>query len=357
VPRRPGKRKSPAKAASALTPKKSRTKAASALSATKAIAKAAPALKIKKTGAGKSRAKFPSDGQTHDQLNKNFRAFGRLLASLPTGTLFDVPPETKHRSVGVLANALKRQAAKGKVEAGYFDDWYRKSWKNSDELIPTSAIREIVFGVIEVHQANPLSQAKMDDIETLLSAVSRVRLPTKSVGYAFSATEILQHPPPAKGGYFAMAQTAALHFYYDNQRKNEIHDAIQAELKAPGATAASAMQAGLRAAIAYSLNEMAAPITAADVKPFSMKAAVPDSQLIKGLMRREKMKAIFVSLGGIQDPDDPIDPKKQPHEIAAERRGRDWRSRHDLHKRSASPTRKPPSASAMGSVLTSAPST
>jgi hypothetical protein len=72
----------------------------------------------------------------------------------------------------------------------------------------------------------------------------------------------------------------------------------------------------------------------------------------------ERLKAIFVSLGGTQDPDDPIDPSKQPHEIAAERLGRRWRPRHDQHKRSASPSRSPPSpALSMGSVLTSTPST
>lgn len=291
-------------------------------------------LKPKKPKAGKT-------GLSHKKLNADFRKAGKEIAALAAEKtfVFDVPQTSAHKA-NVFDRSLKKCVA-GELKAKQFNDAYRSTWPGQDELVSTSTVRELVFGILEEHKKTAFSKVRIGEIDKIVDAASRVRLPTQMIGYAFSDTEVMQHPTSPGTGYYALDETASLHSWHDTKRKGEVLDAVRAELKNPNRTADSVMKAAVRAAIAYTLNEMAAPITASDVKPYSKKKTNRDDDpnLIESLQKRETMKAVFVKLGGAQDADDPRDPNLAPL-TDAERRGREWKPRRT--KRSVSASRFPP---------------
>jgi hypothetical protein len=171
----------------------------------------------------------------------------------------------------------------------------------------TSTVREIVFGILEGHKKMRLTASEVANVDRVLDNVSLNRLPTELVGYS-TGKESMQHPTSPGGGYFADAtMTASEHARHDLARKARFIDAVVNEMKTnPKGTLEDFINAGLREAIAYTLNEMAAPITAADIKPHSLKKNVPDDQLKDAVEKRERLKKNLVALGGVQEPADPL---------------------------------------------------
>jgi hypothetical protein len=294
----------------------------------KKISPLTPAPKQKQTPRANPLQPKKKSQHSHDDLNARFRAIGRQLVDRLTGkpdTLPDVKSafkatghkanvftraqqslptwERKHKewekwqknkATGKNLQSLKKSPSKKGPPSKYklFDNFYRASWKGQDEFVPTSAMREIIFGIFEKIGKNPLSRAKTGEINGIIDKVSLVRLQTQMVGYALVNNEIMQHP---EKGFAANPQTsdaASAHSYHDIERKAEICVAMETALKNRSATFQDVMVKGVAAAVGYTLNEMAAPFSARNVKPFSAKAKEPILNLLPNLQFREQLKAI-----------------------------------------------------------------
>lgn len=286
------------------------------------------AKKSKKSGVKSGAGKV-----NHPSLNTMAREFGRLASHrVPKGGVFRLknPPAHRENYFADLIEELNKTKADA-ITAGKFNDRYRELLDHHDELVSTSTIREIVFGILEGHKKKPLSADEVAEVDRVLDNVSRIRLPTELVGYSTSA-ESMQHPTSPGAGYFANDHdTRAKHYQHDLARKCRFLDAVDHEIKTNQHwTLESAINAGVREAIAYTLNEMAAPITAADIKPHSLKKNVLDAELTPDVRLREDMKTHFVALGGLQES------SKGPPRL-----NRPWTQRRGNALRSVSPPRFP----------------
>ena len=189
---------------------------------------------------------------------------------------------------------------------------------------------------MEGHKQANLSASEVGEVNRILNNISRIRMPTAIVGYATSNPfDRMQHPTNALGAFFAdPGMTASAHSQHDVARKARFLDAVDDEIKSnPHWTFESAINAGAREAIAYTLKEMAAPITAADVRPHALAAASPAPQLTEAVRQREGMKSYFTQLGGAQEPADPLEV------TADDRLSRRWTQRRGTGARSVSPSR------------------
>jgi hypothetical protein len=223
------------------------------------------------------------------------------------------------------------------MSASWFGASYRAALAAHDELVSTSSVRELVLGMLDEHGRRALTPAQIGEIGEVVDTLSRIRLPTAIVGYALSPTDRMQHPTAAGTGLFAdSSTTAAAHSFHDRARRQAVVEAMEEESAQPGASPERMLMAGARAAVAYTVNFMAAPITARNVKPFSLRAGTPDAELADPMEQRERVKSTFVALGGTQEPD-------IPGETDEERRGRPW-SRGQRGVRAVSPARGPRSA-------------
>ncbi len=290
------------------------------------------AVRQKKPGALHAQLK------THAEMSRRFRAVGRVGGRRATGRRLKIrlrEPEGHRADVfkRILADVDQR-----KLDARRFGVTYRAALGGHDELVSTASVRELIAGAVEAGGGHGLTAAQVDEVNAVFDNVSRIRLPTAAVGYALSLTERMQHPTAPGTGWFAeSASTASEHARHDRARRSVALDAAEEALRRPGATFEDVAAAASRAAIAYTLNEMAAPITARDVKPFSLRAGVPDDQLKDAVRTRESMKDVFVRLGGTQEPDD-------PGETMRGRLQRPWGQRRGQGLRSVSPPRfRPPS--------------
>jgi hypothetical protein len=276
---------------------------------------------------------------THAELSRGFRILGAAGARRATGrrVLVRVPEPLGHR--GDIFERIVAEALTRKVTAKRFNAVYRAALDAHDEVLSTSSVREMVFGSLEEHTKRPLSAKQIGEINEVIDNVSRARLPTNYVGYSVSKTERMQHPTSPGAGLFAeSSETASGHAMHDRARRSSALDAAGGELrKNPSATYEQLARAATRAAIAYTLNDMAAPATAEDVKPFSRVASRPDSALTKSVQAREDLKAAFVKLGGVQE-------VEAPGATPQSRLSRRWAQRRGAKLRTVSPPRLPRSA-------------
>lgn len=271
---------------------------------------------------------------THTQMGKRFRAVGRASAHLVGMTPFVPLKNPKGHKNDLFKEIVQQVGGVKKFASKSFGARYRKRLDRHDELVSTSSIRDLIAGILDEHFNKKFSPGQIADIGKVLDNLSRIRMPTEFVGYA-TASEVMQHPTSPGTGYFAEARkTASAHSLHDRRRREVVLQAMEEELQKKGDLQSIAC-AGARAAIGYTLNDMAAPVTADDVKPFSRKKAVPNEKLGAQIESRETMKDILVKLGGAQE-------ANAAGESHADRLSRPWATRRGKNLRAASPSRRRP---------------
>jgi hypothetical protein len=245
------------------------------------------------------------------------------------------PAAHRQNYFSLLIEELKKQYGDS-IAAERFNARYRALLDHHDELVSTSTVREIVFGILEGHKQATLSSSEVAEVNRVLDNISRIRMPTAIVGYATAnPLDRMQHPTNVLVAFFAdPAMTASAHSQHDVARKARFVNAMDEEIGTNQHwTFESAINAGAREAIAYTLNEMAAPITATDVRPHALAGARPTAQLTDAVRQRESMKSYFTQLGGLQEPANPLEV------TADERLSRRWTPRRGTGARSVSPSR------------------
>lgn len=263
---------------------------------------------------------------TYSVLAKQFEDIGEKLATLPGGkaslTLKPGDGYKPSRVSKLLGNA---QDINDKRSRQKHDDAYRDIHPGQDELVSTSSVRQIMKGI---SASGKLSSDQQEKLEEAFELLSKLRFPTKWTGFSLK-NDVMQHPTSRSSGLFAESEeTMSRHNALDRARAGEVAEACLAALKAPKATAHSVVNAAMRAAIGFSLNEFIAPATASDVRPFSLaRGRDRDQEVVRQVAAREELKAILVRLGGTQD-------------SGGTALDREWSSRRGM--RSASPVRSVP---------------
>ncbi len=250
----------------------------------------------KKLGKGKTGA------FRHSDLNRRFHSLGlKARRSLPKGYKPLRDPAGHKSDIFVYVIARKGQ---GSGYAKYFNGAYRRSLPSHDEILSTASVREIVSGVLAAHGQQPLGKTEIDAVNSAINDVSRVRMRTAHVGYAFSATDVMQHPTSVGEAVFANPlQTSSSHAYHDIRRRQAAVEEAEAEIHKPDANIVSVTRAALRGAVLYTLNEMTAAASASDVKPFA-RASTRGRRMAQ-VADRERLKDALLAVGGQVEPDDP----------------------------------------------------
>ena len=236
-------------------------------------------------------------GLSHAELDKKFREIGQQIlkrsGKIRKITLLPAEKDYKTGEIrGFLADSTRVNNKKR------FGPAYRKIQDAQDELLSTSAARELMSGALD---GQTLTNQQRENLEKLFENISRVRFSTRHSGFA-TKNKVMQHPTGKGTGIFAQSsQTMKLHNELDLQRKQEVAHAMTIESNNPKATADSIVRAGLRAAIAITLNVFTAPVTASDVQPYANVTGMTRAELRQQVMAREKLKKIFVLIGGFQE--------------------------------------------------------
>lgn len=157
----------------------------------------------------------------------------------------------------------------------------------------------------------------------LIDLCSSLRIPTKFSGFATSKG-VMQHPTAEGSGFFSTKKVDGPHGSYDVERVKYIGEAVMLS-KAAGESLSDQARAMVRAAIEFSLNYFTAPITAKNVQPFSTKKGVSttDESLLEQIKSRERIKDIYVKLGGklrtLESEDDTVVEEPEDESLT-----RDW---------------------------------
>lgn len=266
---------------------------------------------------------------TYSTLAKQFELIGKKLAALPGGkaslTLKPGDGYKPSRVSKLLGNA---QDINDKRSREKHDDAYRSIHPGQDELVSTASVRQIMKGL---SSSGKLSSDQQEELEEVFELLSKLRFPTKWTGFSLDNNDVMQHPTSAGSGLFADPHdTVRRHNELDRARAGEVAEACLAALKEPKATAHSVVEATMRAAIGFSLNEFIAPATASNVRPFSLaRGRDRDREVFEQVAAREKLKPIGERLGLFQEPGE------QPAGAPYRRRG----------KRTLSPKRVSPKGS------------
>lgn len=278
---------------------------------------------------------------THRDLGLVFRGIGFKTRKARPKVYRALADPAGHKS-DTFRRMLAR-AAGGRFSSKAFNRSYRDALPSHDEILSTSSVREIVIGVLESHHQKALAPAEIDAVNTAINDVSRVRMRTAHVGYAFAGGDVMQHPTNIEDAVFANPRsTASAHARHDIARRAAAAEEAQAELKNPNADIVTVTRAALRGAILYSLDDMTAASTASDVEPFTRSKSKPKK--LAQVRDRDQLKVALLEVGGSVKPDDPSET------TAAQRLSR--RSRTARGTRSASPFRMPELAPkpALGSI-------
>ena len=193
-----------------------------------------------------------------------------------------------------------------------FDADYRAAVPNTDELLSTSTIRSMVEKIIDYNNESGIDDSTLQELKDVLDLASEARIPTQYSGFSVSPDiypndSRMQHPTSGNEGIFGETSgTGSLHSDLDRRRKGYAVAKMEEELGNPGFTITSIVEAGLAAAIEFTLNQFTAPISARDVQPFS---TVPNSNitdLLPIIEARESMKRFLEDrLGiGVEQSDD-----------------------------------------------------
>jgi hypothetical protein len=271
---------------------------------------------------GKAGKKKGPKGRGHRELNRRARDIGRKAGQDlgKRGRLIrgDLIPKDLRRDV--LRRLHKSAFEKGEANpiGKSFDDRWRDAMSGQDELVSTSTVREFLKGLFEARSIAGLSKAQLDVVNEITDSISAVRLPTVFSGYSLDR-EVMQHPANRAEAIFDDPHArASEHARRDVQRKDYVVEAMQRAIDSGGDLGEIAKVA-CRAAIEFTLNYFTAPITASNVLPFSRRAgsSVDDAELQRQVAGRERMKEIYVELGGVLRPE-------VAHESAAQAITRSW---------------------------------
>lgn len=264
----------------------------------------------------------------HGDLSRRFFSIGlKTRRSTPRGYR-PLRDPSGHRS-DIFLRFLPRRGPSARL-AGKFNGAYRRSLPRHDEILSTASVREIVNGVLEAHARRPLDATEIAAVNRAINDVSRVRMRTAHVGYAFS-DDVMQHPAPVAEAVFANpGNTADRHSIHDLLRRQAAVEEAEGESRRPGADIVSVTRAALRGAVLYTLNEMTAAATASDVVPH-LRTQSRGRQLAQ-VEDRERLKDVLLEVGGQVEP---ADPSETTTDQRLSRRSRTTRG-----KRSASPFRR-----------------
>lgn len=232
---------------------------------------------------------------THNELSQRLHKLGKEIVKRPIKTKkHSVKPKAGYKEGGVRRLLSDKESLKNKAKFGRV---FREIHSAQDELVSTASIRELMRGATE---AGNISTQKLAEMEHVFELLSRVRFPTRMTGYAL-AGEVMQHPTSPGTGLFSSKGTMKVHNERDLERRRVVVEAMEDSARQKKASAEEIMTTGLRTAIAYSLNNMVAPVTAADVKPFALGiSGKSEKDLLEQGRLREELKAIYVRMGGKQ---------------------------------------------------------
>ncbi|MBA5779463.1 hypothetical protein H2509_20215 [Stappia sp. F7233] len=195
---------------------------------------------------------------------------------------------------------------------------FRAAWKRMDETFSTASTRELVRGILDEEGVDELSDKEWDYLVELIDVLSNIRLKTEYTGFS-TKDAVMQHPANRAKAVFADPYaTASEHAEMDSERRDYVIRAIDAAID-DGADAREIVVAGARAAIEFTLNYFAAPVTASNVQPFSRRANTKRTDPVnqEQLAGRERLKGIYEQLGGT------LSPLDEP-ETQAEAQTRPW---------------------------------
>lgn len=267
-----------------------------------------PRAALRSTGGVTSGAPLQSRGRSTEDARGLGRALGRQRALPSRGTRATARGllQTGHNAAQFVQ--LFGEMLRGVVSDATFNRSYRSLLSGTDELVPTSLVRELLKGVMEEHKIAPLSAPAQARLEELFQKVSQVRIPTRWSGFARrgpspgTVAEVMQHPTGRGRGMWRRTVTrgdgsSPLHSKLDRERR----EAIQAEMRAAvgrGADAEGIVHAGLRRAVEFTLNEFTGPASASDLVP---EPGVSPQEIDEQVNRREEIKRWAVSeLGATQ---------------------------------------------------------
>lgn len=262
-----------------------------------------PAKRVKREGpppVGRSTGK-PLLGNA--EFDRRFRALGGRF-DVSSGPVHALPHVDGHRD-GFFADIAGRLPHDYEAVLGRFGTFYRSGVApGMDEILPTSAVREYMRGYFENLPSDPGARANAAILFENISKLSR--FPTHVIGYATATpTEVMQHPTGRDKGVFKTGG-GNLHNALDRERKQVALEAGEEEAKNPAATKKSVLEAMLRAAAVFTLNYMAAPASASDVRPFGLRTSYrtyDDPKIRKWVGVRERIKDLAIALGATFAPD------------------------------------------------------
>lgn len=228
-------------------------------------------------------------------LADRFFALGQKL-KVSKGSVPALPDLPGHRKAFFAKIEAKPDVFLGNVK---FGSYYRSVFPYMDEILATAATREYLAGYFE---AEPDSEGERKNAKNLFENLSkRSRVPTHIIGYA-TATERMQHPTSIDDAVFAdHNDTASAHKWLDRERKLVAVIAGENESNEKGATKETVLKAMLAAAAVFTLNYMAAPATAKDIRPFGLRTKGEKiDDLTDYVWEREQIKHLALSLGATE---------------------------------------------------------
>jgi hypothetical protein len=228
-----------------------------------------------------------------------YKSFGKLGKSITQnpGQVFTLP--TLAVPTGLKLKFLDRAVdgtSRKMVKSTTFGSRYRTAWDAQDELFSTASTRHFITGLLNNLRRDQIADDVWQRWSQMVDLISTLRIPTKFSGFATSSS-VMQHPTAVGEGYFSPLAVTTSHGTYDSDRVKYIGAALAA---AEGQSLEAQFFAAARAAIEFSLNFFTAPVTASNVKPYSTKAAIAsdDASLLEQIEARERIKDIYVQLGG-----------------------------------------------------------
>jgi hypothetical protein len=209
------------------------------------------------------------------------------------------------------------------VKNSIHDGRYRTSWGEQDKLLSTASVRNLILGLVNKRKKSKIPKEHRQLYNELIDLCSSLRIPTKFSGFATSKG-VMQHPTAEGSGFFSTKKVDGPHGSYDVERVKYIGEAVRLSKEANESLSDQA-RAMVRAAIEFSLNYFTAPITAKNVQPFSTKKGVSttDESLLEQIKSRERIKDIYVKLGGklrtLESEDDTVVEEPEDESLT-----RDW---------------------------------
>jgi hypothetical protein len=234
---------------------------------------------------------------TPAEFDQRLRALGAARPPSAADVL-RLPDVKGHKKVFLTALGDPRT-----MDKDAFGEKYRRMMPRQDELVSTSAVRELLSGALD-RAVDPEAWRKAEIIFDNLSKVSR--MPTHIVGVA-TADWVMQHPSNKAQALFGdWSQTTSLHTHLDRVRKQVGLVAGEAEARRPGSTLESILNAMLRETIIFTVNWMAGPIAADDVWPYARRGpSLTPEERAGWSQAREAMKNMAVELGARRTPGPP----------------------------------------------------